>query len=187
MVILNEENIKCILCELKKKMEESIGVRIAVMQGSVNFENWLQVELCGILTGLFKDLEIKIEKEIDIVGDLKKRYLDVYSSQFAIQLKVLFTGSTSVTGCTLSAKIGRHDGDCGLIPDIQRLKNYSNEYTGERAVIFVVFPTKHNGDGWPNTQYRGLVESELGGALTHFKEFKIGNKDVVLYFAMVNV
>lgn len=90
MAILVEENVKCILCELKKKIEENIGVVNAIRQGSVNFENWVQIEMCGILNGYIDSGDgIVIEKngnfDIRICGKNG-------NNKVAIEIKIIKSG-----------------------------------------------------------------------------------------------
>ena len=66
MPIFTEENAKCILCELKKKIQGSMGVKNAIRQGSVGFENWVQIEMSGILKEYINGDRIAIEKAHDI-------------------------------------------------------------------------------------------------------------------------
>jgi len=78
MAILTEENINTIFDELEKRIKNSAGIKICVNKPSVNFESWVQVELCNILNskeGLNITLaNITVESRD---GMPKKKYIDV--------------------------------------------------------------------------------------------------------------
>jgi len=50
MPTLTNKDIAWTLKELKEKIKNSRGFKICINQNSRNFENWIQVELCGILS-----------------------------------------------------------------------------------------------------------------------------------------
>ena len=91
MVILNKENIKIILVELEKRLLGSIGIKICIQQGSRSFENWVQVELCGILCErLGYDINsIDVEEPNDIV------IMENNEIKTAIEIKVICLGKNN--------------------------------------------------------------------------------------------
>ena len=155
-------NLSNVLGQLKEKMESNKGLSIFLKNAEKRhkFENWLQVELCEILAEQYPDTTV--EYEIDIPEDKKKRYADIFSNNVAIQLKVLIGGKNYKLAGRLAVEIGIAKEDRGLIPDIKMLKNYE----GEKKIIFIVFPAKHNDGPW-GKQYRQIVERyvELKGGI----------------------
>ena len=175
------EKADFILMKLQEKIQDNNGLRI-FFEGRNKFENWLQVELCGILAGLAV-ATLEAEKKIKVNGS-KERAIDIVSDKldkFAIQLKVLVAGENLLKADRLATQIR------GLIGDIEILRTYNKQAGGEIAVIFVVFPAKNKEEVWKGPKYKGKIEDELGRKLKNFKEFNVGDTSIVLYFAQVNI
>jgi len=165
MAILVEENVKSILCELKKKVEESIGVMNAIRQGSVNFENWVQIEMCGILSRYIDSgNKIVIEKngnfDIRICGKSEE-------NKVAIEIKIIKSGHYEMSK---------------IQDDVIKLDNFeqSNE-SMEKAVLCVVYKESQREKECKEilkeiSEYIGN-RSQISGE----NEFTVGDTEVVLY------
>jgi len=124
MPIFTEENAKCILCELKKKIQGSMGVKNAIRQGSVGFENWVQIEMSGILKEYINGDRIAIEKAHDICI-----YDNRNVPKVVIEIKIIKNSERDIPA---------------IKRDIDKLKNFEpNNVAMERAFFCVLY--KSNG------------------------------------------
>lgn len=113
--------LKNTLTILKTKIENNKGVSIFASNNS-KFENWLQVELCGILKNNYE--EITPEKSIQ---GSERAYDIVVDSEIAIELKIF----------TLQKSASRNV-EC-VIKDITALQEIRGNV--QKLLVFVVFPT----------------------------------------------
>lgn len=131
-----------ILNKLKKKIESSKGLSIFAKQES-KFENWVQVELCGILSDYCK--EVIPEK---YMRDSSCSYDIDFDSRIAIELKIF----------TNNGKSGSRNVE-GVIKDVKTLSRVPNNK--EKIEILVVFPTTDSKDmdRWGN--YLNNIETKM--------------------------
>jgi hypothetical protein len=119
MAVLTEENVKYILSELKKRIEKSMGVVNAMQQHSVNFENWVQIEMCDILNGyIAKGDVIEIEKR----GNVDIRICGGNNNKVAIEIKILLSGKS---------------GKAKRLADVVKLDKFDENI--EKAILWVVY------------------------------------------------
>lgn len=87
---LNTEILNAICTSLERKIKKTRGLKAYFPQKQRNghsFEQWLQVELCGLLPGEITD-EITIEKYFKE----HNKAIDIYCNSFAIELSVSLKG-----------------------------------------------------------------------------------------------
>lgn len=127
--ILTKENISFVFDELKKKIENNAGVNVCIQQKSKNFENWVQVELCNILSRIVGDDKISVEsKNIDIVVGEKSEGSKVKDIKLAIEIKILKIGPEGYynkSGCEKDIK--------------EKLSNIDFAQDVEKALLCVVY------------------------------------------------
>lgn len=128
--ILGKTEIESIFGKLSEKIIKSKGVEIYMRQGSRNFENWVQVELCGILSDLLPGAfsRIQVEKHlskkssVDIVIFNDAKGSDI---QVGIEIKVIAMGGPG--------------GSCarGIGKDIQSLR--TNLDNNQKILLWVIY------------------------------------------------
>jgi len=126
------------------------------------FEGWLKVELCSILFEHFNDVTPE------------RNRIDLTFKNWAIELKTINTNYRFPNVVNKSRPITKNVTD--VLYDIKKLKDtdYSN-----KAVLFVVFPAKHENTNWQT--HLKKISSQL--QKIEFKEFKFKD-DIpgILYF-----
>ncbi|MEI8349855.1 MAG: hypothetical protein WCI77_06855 [Candidatus Omnitrophota bacterium] len=117
-----------ILNTLKSKIDSSKGLPI-FYDKNAKFENWLQVELCGILSE-------KCQAEIipEQYSEANQCSYDISGEKVLIELKI----HTTKKSASHNIK--------GIIKDIEKLKRAPD--SKEKAIIFVAFPLKYNDKEW---------------------------------------
>jgi len=129
MPILTQGNVQAILCELKKRIEGSFGVVNAMRQDSTNFEQWVQIEMCGILNGYIDNIDnIVIERDGNFDIRICGNNDDV--TKVVIEIKIIQSGNANMPGV-----IADVDNLNAFVPDNPAL---------ERAFLAVVYRRQHN-------------------------------------------
>jgi len=128
--VLKREEIENVLNMLSKRIIDSKGVKICMRQGSRNFENWVQVELCSILSDLLPGAfnRIQVEKHLS-----KKSSIDIVifnnaecsEIQAGIEIKVIAMGGPG--------------GSCarGIEKDMQSLR--TNFDSNQKILLWVIY------------------------------------------------
>lgn len=136
MLVLTEKNISKIFSELEVRIKKCDGIRICINQNKVNFENWVQVELCNILNSLIvHDIDnIEVEKpERDI--DKKKKE----NKYFDIAIK---NGPRELVTTVIAIKIIRV-GTYGGLSDVKKyhedISALAESKTVEKALLCVLY------------------------------------------------
>ena len=123
MPILTNKNVTVILGELQKRILNSVGVLNAIRQGSVNFENWVQIEICSILNGYINNgnvIVIERLRNIDICICNENN-----STKMAIEIKIIKSGHYEMSE---------------IIDDINKLDNFDQlNMAMERSILCVVY------------------------------------------------
>lgn len=125
-----EQLWEIILSDLKPKLEQNQGLGIFASERA-KFEGWLKVELCASLS-----------KFVDDVVPERDR-IDVTFRDWAIELKTINTNYRFENVKNKTRPITKNIE--GVINDIEKL---SGSIYLNKAVLFVVFPLKHNDVFW---------------------------------------
>ncbi len=144
-------------------MQES-GVQVCMEQGSVNFENFIQVKLAGFLSNRFKQYIIKVEtheKKYNADILIVDKNVKVEGPIAAIQLKIVSLANKR--NCLNM----RNKKKTGIVDDIEKL----NAFQGcDRLLICVVYQFEKNhsyswgaikGDNKQEANYREKIIKEL--------------------------
>jgi len=166
--VLNVVNMNKILIKLKGKIESNQGL-IVFGQNKAKFEDWIKVELCGIL-GKYDGKIIPEKDDIDIT-----------SNKLEIELKIFVTNGTYEEVEDVPSKNVTENRN-GIIKDFVDLKKRHGK---ERAVIFIVFPVSGESDNW--VKHRLAIEDRIGKELPKpieftFKDTKING---LIYYVLV--
>ena len=162
---LNMIYLSSMINELVPKLENNNGLAIFV-ENKAKFEGWLKVELCGILSKYFSTV-IPEKDRIDIVFNDWAMELKTVNTNYEFENVVNKT-------CPITENIGN------IISDIEKLK--STPYPN-KAIVFVVFPVKHNNSKWK--EHLAKIEKKLNGNIM-YREFNFKNGvPGVIYFGLV--
>jgi len=150
--------------EMTPKLGNNKGLSIFAKERA-KFESWLKVELCDSLSKYFKDVAPE------------KNRIDITFENWAIELKTVNTNIHYENVKNKRRPITRNIK--GVIEDIEKLK--SNDYIN-KAVLFVVFPIKHDNENW---QFQLQKISKLSREIKHVN-FKFKNEiPGVVYFGLI--
>ena len=119
-----------VLNQLKNTIETHEGLSVFAKERA-KFEGWLKVELCRILASSKQNVTPE------------KLRVDIVAQKWAIELKTVNTNLRYPNVINKHRPITKNVE--GVIKDIKKLKNISIE---NKAVVFVVFPAKHNNSFW---------------------------------------
>lgn len=155
---------------IPKKIEGSIGVVSAIRQGSVGFENWVQIEMSGILNGYIDEgdkIIIERKHDICIYGNNNNNFPKV-----VIEIKIIKNSERGIPA---------------IKKDVDKLRDFEpNNMVMERAFFCVLY--KSTGKiGCENTLMQiSTYIGELPPQVIVRKNFNVsdnngGNIEVVLY------
>jgi len=121
-----EQLWEIVLSGIKPKLEQSKGLSVFAKERA-KFEGWLKVELCESLSDFTEDVTPE------------RNRIDVTFDDWAIELKTINTNYRVSDVKNKHRPITKNTQ--GVVDDIERLKDstYLNQ-----AVLFVVFPAKHD-------------------------------------------
>lgn len=139
--VLGDNEIEVVLTELSQRIKNNNGIKICINQGSRNFENWVQVELCNILSaapflipierlGVERCLSKESNKSIDVVIE------NGNGPQVGIEIKIIV--------------LGRPGGNvrAGINKDITTLKALSQK---KKLLLWVIYERKDGAlESWKN-------------------------------------
>lgn len=176
-MMFTEEKIAKILKDIKALIEDHKYLFIFACQ-KAKFENWLQVELCGILQKYNSNNIIPEEENVDITID-----------HLGIEIKICVTNGSGDWDEELNKGVADKN-KCitndvnGVIKDFNSLKE--NRTLTEKAVIFIVFPATHSCKNWK--YHAARIQKGTSRSLEKRKiEFHFKNTEIpgVIYFLKV--
>ena len=156
---MKPKDVSLILSALQSKIKSNKGLAVFADKDA-KFENWLQVELCGIL---FDKLKKKIIPEQ--YSKVNNCAYDIFGEELVIELKILATRSKSFSQNII-----------GIKKDIEKLKRTS--VSKKKVVIFIAFPLD---DKWESKLEAMVPKTEFIHYYRSFK-FKDIDKGGVVYF-----
>ena len=164
-----EELCEIIFPEIKRRLSSSQGLAICARHRS-KFEAWLKVELCGILA----------EHNYESTAPETDR-IDINFEDWKIELKTINTNyrfeNVIDKTCPITKNIN------GIIHDIEKLKKNKKLSKARKAVVFIVFPVKHETPNWRNI-HLPKISKEL--KKIEYREFVFKNKiPGVIYIGLV--
>jgi len=128
----HEELCRLIFQKLGERLQSSQGVAICAQHRS-KFEGWLKVELCDIFAEKNKKLTVP-----------EKNRIDISFENWRIELKTVNTSYRFNNVEKKTRPITKNIDS--LISDIQKLRKGFADFN--RAVVFVVFPVRHETPKW---------------------------------------
>lgn len=159
-----EELSKLIFTMLKPKLENNKGLSVFA-RGRSKFEGWLKVELCDSLYKYFDD----------VIPE--KGRIDITFANWAIELKTVNTNYRVENVEKKTRPITKNIKE--VIKDIENLKSFCSFNS---AVLFIVFPFKHDKKEWKDHLQKILL---LLKELKH-QEFKFENGiPGIIYFGLI--
>lgn len=118
------------LSGIKPILENSIGLEVFARERS-KFENWLKVEVCGLL----------VKHCAQVIPE--KQRVDVFADEWGIELKTVNTNIRYKGVQNKSRPITKNTK--GVINDIDKLRQMNMQ---KKAVVFIVFPIEHENKQW---------------------------------------
>lgn len=164
-----DELCKIIFPKIEKRLNSSLGLAVCAKHRS-KFEAWLKVELCGILAEYNENLTIPEKDFIDITFENWKMELKTINTSYKFQNVVKKT--RPITSNVKS-----------VIRDIRKLRKKREPTKVRNAVVFIVFPVRHETPNWQSI-HLPKISKEL--KKIEYKEFVFKNKiPGVIYIGLV--
>lgn len=160
---VSDDEIEIIFKKLRRRIRNNKGIKVCICQGSRNFENWIQVELCNILLaapflipaerlGVERRPSKESNKSVDVIID------DGDCPQIGIEIKIIVLGKP---GGNVRA---------GIDKDIATLKEFSGK---QKLLLWVIYERKDGAlKNWKNYKPQhgrslkpvGVFDEEKDGA-----------------------